>query len=348
MPERKCLTCKHYEAAPMRRKGWCRNPLLYAPHQSHLVNQDDLDCGRGLGNYWEPADHEERANVSTADGNNAKPERRPLRFFTAKPQFVPATAGADMVARSSTGGGAGSTGGTGGPPPASSGGGTGGRSPGAGAGGPGGAQPPYPNQPRPTRTAVPQGQERTVSYQPEERYWTDYLRIALPVVGLLLLLGLFWFWASSLIGNNSTSPPKATATAPLVIATAPLPTATVAPTVAINANPVTQPPTGQTPTAPKPTQSSGQPTQATSQPTQPAAASGGFSQGDTVIVTEDGVNLREQASTASNAVQQLAKGAQLVVTGLSQEAGGITWWPVADANDQTIAGFVAGQYIRKA
>ena len=32
-------------------------------------------------------------------------------------------------------------------------------------------------------------EERTVSYQPEERYWTDYLRIALPVFGLLLLIG---------------------------------------------------------------------------------------------------------------------------------------------------------------
>ena len=27
-----------------------------------------------------------------------------------------------------------------------------------------------------------------MSYQPEERYWTDYLRIAFPVLGLLLLL----------------------------------------------------------------------------------------------------------------------------------------------------------------
>ena len=38
-PERKCSTCKFYEPAPIWRKGWCRNPLLYAPQQSHLVER---------------------------------------------------------------------------------------------------------------------------------------------------------------------------------------------------------------------------------------------------------------------------------------------------------------------
>lgn len=58
MIERKCGTCKHYEAAPMWKKGWCRNPLLYSPQQSHLVGEDDLDCNRGMGSYWEIPDSE--------------------------------------------------------------------------------------------------------------------------------------------------------------------------------------------------------------------------------------------------------------------------------------------------
>ena len=56
MTGRKCSSCKHYEPAPIWRKGWCRNPLLYSPQQSHLVGEDDLDCERGMGNYWEPGD----------------------------------------------------------------------------------------------------------------------------------------------------------------------------------------------------------------------------------------------------------------------------------------------------
>lgn len=55
-PERKCSTCKFYEPSPIYRKGWCRNPLLYAPQQHHLVADDDLDCSRGLSDYWEAAD----------------------------------------------------------------------------------------------------------------------------------------------------------------------------------------------------------------------------------------------------------------------------------------------------
>ncbi len=54
--DKKCATCRHYEPSPLRRRGWCRNPLLYDRHTNHLVEEDTLACSRGFGSidYWEP------------------------------------------------------------------------------------------------------------------------------------------------------------------------------------------------------------------------------------------------------------------------------------------------------
>ena len=57
------------------------------------------------------------------------------------------------------------------------------------------------------------GRQRSIQFQPEERYWTDYLRIALPVIGLLLMVGLFWYWVQMLIDDPSTTEPEPTTTA---------------------------------------------------------------------------------------------------------------------------------------
>lgn len=54
--ERKCLTCRHYQASPLWRKGWCRNPLLYDAQTNHLVEADTLACSRTFIDYWEGRD----------------------------------------------------------------------------------------------------------------------------------------------------------------------------------------------------------------------------------------------------------------------------------------------------
>ncbi|MDQ3549250.1 MAG: hypothetical protein M3439_10590, partial [Chloroflexota bacterium] len=66
MTGRKCGSCKHYEAAPIWRKGWCRNPMLYSPQQSHLVSEEELDCERGMGNYWEILSGDARSDTADA------------------------------------------------------------------------------------------------------------------------------------------------------------------------------------------------------------------------------------------------------------------------------------------
>ncbi|MGI8475915.1 MAG: hypothetical protein ACR2OO_06045, partial [Thermomicrobiales bacterium] len=110
------------------------------------------------------------------------------RLATASGPPVPtAPDAAELISRSSSGGGA-----QGGGSGLSSRSGSGGSS---GAGG--GSSPP--EVPRSNRSGQPQGQEQSAGFQPDERSWIDYLRIALPVVGLLLMLGLFWYWANSII-----------------------------------------------------------------------------------------------------------------------------------------------------
>ncbi|HWK80700.1 MAG TPA: SH3 domain-containing protein [Thermomicrobiales bacterium] len=178
------------------------------------------------------------------------------------------------------------------------------------------------------------GRQRTVQFQPEERYWTEYLRIALPVIGLLLMLGLFWFWAQSLIGNDDKEPEATTVPGVVVTPTEQInvPTATVEVVV-------TQPPA---PTAVATTPAS-EPTATTAaeNPATPPAAE--IVVGGTVTTTEE-VNLRPEASTTGDAVAVLPAGTTLTVIGGPQEADGYTWWNVEDTEGDT--GWVVADFIQ--
>ena len=171
-------------------------------------------------------------------------------------------------------------------------------------------------------------EERTVSYQPEERYWTDYLRIALPVVGLLILIGLLWYWASALIGNGSSQPP--TPNQAVIIAPTPgpppAPTATPVPQVAAPAEPTATPPPA----------AAGTENPCANMPVHPAG---------TLVVTTDEVNLRESPTTESASIALLPAGTQLQVTGEFSEAGQCDWWPVT-TTETGQSGFVREDFLR--
>ena len=314
----------------MWRRGWCRNPRLYAPQQSHLVDQDSLDCSRGLGSAWEPVD----AAADQPPHPSAMSTRQPLRLFAPQPQLAPA--GLGFVASSSAGG--------------------------SGAGG--GS---FSGPPRPDRTDPPTGQERTVSYQPEERYWTDYLRIALPVIGLLLLIGLFWYWANSIIGDGDDDEPTSTTVALANVdeinapATPPPPTATAA-----SLTPAAGAPPASTPTPPTQQRTAQQPSNqdaaevetpavAPAQDQQPSGQNdaedsqpppGGYPTypvGTTVVTTAE-VNMRDAATTEGNVVSTLPAGTSLEITGPFEDAGELDWWPVSNpATNQT--GFVREDFL---
>jgi hypothetical protein len=195
------------------------------------------------------------------------------------------------------------------------------------------------------------GRQRTVQFQSDERYWTEYLRIALPVIGLLLMLGLFWYWAQQLIDSDSnTTEPVATEQAPgnvaVITPTAQLPT--TAPTVNVAAG--TPPPSttgNQTGGQATETVATGnpQPTsapQATTAPTQ-AASSGSLAIGSTATINNSGVNLRPDASTTGTALEQLNNGDVVTIVAGPTNDGTYTWWQVTAPDGQT--GWVVDTYL---
>jgi hypothetical protein len=192
-------------------------------------------------------------------------------------------------------------------------------------------------------------EERTVSYQPEERYWTDYLRIALPVIGLLLLIGLLWYWASALIGDGGEQPPPTPET---VAVNTPV---NEAPPAAPTATAVVIAPTPGPPAVPTATAA---PAVATTQPVTPTPAADGVDPANpcanlpvyevgAVVATTAELNLREGPSTDSTPVVVLPEGTKLQVTGEFQEAGQCDWWPVTVV-DTGQSGFVIEQYLQPA
>jgi hypothetical protein len=191
-------------------------------------------------------------------------------------------------------------------------------------------------------------EERTVSYQPEERYWTDYLRIALPVIGLLLLIGLLWYWASALIGDGGNQPPPTPETVAVITrvneATPAPPTATAV-VIAPTPGPP-QVPTATAAPAVATTQVVTPPAAAGADPANPCASLPVYPVGAIVTTTAE-LNLREGPSTESAVVVELPEGSRLQVTGEFQEAGQCDWWPVTVV-DTGQSGFVIEQYLEPA
>lgn len=320
-----CQTCRHYEPSAVWKRGWCRNPRLYGPRESHMVDEESLDCSRGLGSFWEPADPDRAARADAAS----------IRMGPAP------VLGAATAAIAAAG-------------------------PAASEDHPG--DPGSRSRPEPDRAVPSPEEERPVSYQPEERYWTDYLRIALPVLGLLLLIGLLWYWASALIGGPGSEPPptaQAIAITPVNEATPPpVPTATTAAVVPTPGPPVaTQPAAAPTTAAAAvATQPAAAPTTApvateppAVEPTAPAAAVDPanpcaglpvYAVGD-ALVTTDEVNLREGASTDTPILATLPAGTPLTVAGDFTEAGQCDWWPITVVSTGQ-AGFIREDFVQLA
>jgi hypothetical protein len=215
-------------------------------------------------------------------------------------------------------------------------------------------------QRQPARRATA-ARQRTVQTDPDDRYWTDYLRIALPVIGLLLVIAVFWYWAQQLIDDNSgdLTPTAQPGLAEIVDtpggATEPPATPTQQAGIlqpqgdGTPANPLqafpSPTPAGEQPVAQE-TQPAATDNQAAAQATQAPASTGAIQPDMQVSVIDGPLNMRAEPSTSSDIVATLDTGAVLTVTGGPQEGENYVWWNVVD--DQGNVGWVAEQFIQPA
>lgn len=314
MTGRKCGTCKHFEPGPLWRKGWCRNSLLYSPQQSHLVNDEELDCERGMGNYWEAAE----PAFSHAAGDISAGFREPVADVMSNAARYPLISDSGQPVYPVTG-----------------------------AAGQGGDRTPYGDPPGGGWSGGPPNSgDRDYNYDPEERYWTDYLRIAAPILGVILMVLVFWFAISQFLGDDDPDGSLAGGENTPVT----LPTTMSTPNAAVTPTPPsgTPPPFvvgGQTPGAATTPSAPGAATPTPSGEA-PAATGGEITVGSTVqVVGTDGagVNVRSMASTEGEIIATFIDGTILEVTDVSVLAEDFIWWPVI--SEDGIQGYVVQEYL---
>lgn len=186
-----------------------------------------------------------------------------------------------------------------------------------------------------------------MSYQPEERYWTDYVRVATPIVGLLLLLGVFWYWASSLIGADSEEPPP-TAIVTVIPDPTSTPTATVPPeptSQTVETPEATPTEEGPAPTATEEERPTRTPTEETPAIEEPADC-GRFQAGETILSSDNDVNMRSDTSTDADVVEVLTLDQALTVIDCPPvESGGFVWWHVRN-EDNGNEGWVVDDWLK--
>lgn len=308
MTGRKCGTCKHYEPAPIWRKGWCRNPMLFSPQQSHLVSEEHLDCERGMGNYWEPGN----AAISGDTGADVFPLTLYPQPTSNTPSVVKQHGQIGRPIYSVSG----SSGYSSDDPDDD-----------------------LPQRDDGARITTPGGRDRNLTYYAEERYWTDYLRIAAPILGVVLMLVLFWIWASSFLGDDDNG--NGTGNIADATGTSSLPIIGASPSASARAD-VTGTPQiiVTTPPAVPTTPADVVPTEAP-----PVTGGGEIYNGAIVAVANtgvEGVNMRAEATTSAGVVAVLIDGTQLTVNGDPVESEGLIWWPVTGESG---TGWIAADFL---
>lgn len=184
-------------------------------------------------------------------------------------------------------------------------------------------------------------------YYDGERTLADYARIAAPILGVIVLVILLWFWIANFLDDDDDNGDVASGTATEL----PSFTATGEPTEATDGTPA---PPGVAPTPTEggvgvatPTSPPGGGDEATDEPSDGDPGTGGdIYVGATVEVANTGgagVNVRAEASTAAEVLTVFLDGTQVQVIGGPFEGEGYVWWQVT--GNEVASGWIVADYL---
>jgi uncharacterized protein YgiM (DUF1202 family) len=143
----------------------------------------------------------------------------------------------------------------------------------------------------------------------------------------LLLLGLFWYWASTLIGDDGNSLGATSTSAVAIVITPENPTATVTSEANL---PVQTTEAGAGNGEQATGDATNPPSDATNPPaTEEAGGDGAFAIDD-IVVTNDSVNMRGTPGVEGELIITLNAGVELTIIGGPETADDYTWWQVQD------------------
>jgi hypothetical protein len=187
--------------------------------------------------------------------------------------------------------------------------------------------------PSPGTVPRPSASRRPAAPVAPPRAQSDYLRLAVPVAVILLLLLGYLVW-TGLLFRSAADDATPTATVP---ATA---NPTTAPTVAPTVAPTTAP-------TPRPTAA---PTATVAPSVAPTAAPtpGGLRVGGAAVVdtgSGEGLRLRRDPGQAGVVLRSIPNGQRLTILEGPRDADGMPWWKVQYSGEQ---GWVAGAFIKPA
>ncbi len=186
--------------------------------------------------------------------------------------------------------------------------------------------------------------DRDLGYYDDERTWVDWVRIGAPILGILILVGLLWFWISSFLNEDDDPDAAANGTATIGIST-------------IGATEGETPAAGETPSPPSVAPTATTPGDGTTQvaPTSPDAPTEDPGGGDgptdiylgaTVEVANTdgaGVNVRAEPSTTSDVLSVFLDGTQIQVIDGPTESEGFVWWQIN--GNEVAAGWVVSDFL---